>query len=242
MKTTRKLLLFDIDGTLISVQRQAARQLVRNVLAEALQIDVSPTFTWVLGGKTDFQIFQEIAHHFALPPEYVEERRELVIKTLIDHTLALSSVDFVERLEGTLELLQVLAGRDDVVLGVLTGNIRQTAYLKLQPHGFDAYFPFGAFGCDNMQRAALPPVALERANVFLGEQRGEALSEPVFTPENTVIIGDTLNDIHCARAHNIPVLAVATGSVAFEDLHAHNPNYIVRDFAHTQQIVNILVS
>jgi phosphoglycolate phosphatase-like HAD superfamily hydrolase len=227
-----KLLLFDIDGTLVSVEREASRQLLRDVVRETIDVVLPADYVFHLGGKTDFQIMTEIATEFAVAPSVLEEHRAFIKERLIAHTERLSSLTFVTMLSGVRDLLDALAQRDDITLGLLTGNIRQTAYLKLRPHSVDALFPFGAFGCDHIKRNELPPIALRRANAHV--QGGK------FNARNTRIIGDTLNDIACARAHGIPVVAVATGPVSYERLAEEQPEVLVRDFSDTAQMLDIL--
>ncbi len=243
MNTNKRLLLFDIDGTLVSVERAASRQMLRDVLAEVLDIPIAPDFVWELGGKTDFQIVHEIAAHFQLPAAMVDERREFIKESLTKRTEPLATPSLVELLEGVQELVHRLSERDDVTLGLLTGNIKQTAYLKLRPYSLEGFFSFGAFGCDHVQRTELPPIAIHRANTFVHASNRNYISPsapPSFTLEKTMIIGDTLNDIACARAHAIPVLAVATGAVSYERLAEAAPEFLVHDFSDTAGIVKIL--
>jgi phosphoglycolate phosphatase-like HAD superfamily hydrolase len=229
-----KLLLFDIDGTLVSVEREASRQLLRDVVRETIGVVLPAGYVFHLGGKTDFQIMTEIASEFDVPLSVLKAKRALVKERLISHTERLSSVAFVNILAGVQALLEALSVRDDVTLGLLTGNIKQTAYLKLRPYRMDMLFPFGAFGCDHIERTELPPIAIHRANAHT--------QGTIFTPRNTIIIGDTLNDIACARAHGIPVVSVATGPISYERLAEEQPDYVVRDFSNTVQILEILTS
>jgi phosphoglycolate phosphatase len=237
----KKLLLFDIDGTLVSVERQASRQLLRDVVRETTGITLPADYVFQLGGKTDFQIMHEIARDFSLSPELIESRRNDIIASLVQHTENLATPELILRLAGVQELIAALAERSsDVVLGLLTGNIKQTAYLKLRPSRLGEVFAFGAFGCDHINRSALPPIAIHRANAASVLAQTASASSTPFTPENTIIIGDTLNDIACARAHAIPVLAVATGAVSYDVLAAERPDFLVHDFSNTAQIVDIL--
>ena len=105
-------------------------------------------------------------------------------------------------LPGIEELLAECAARRDVVLGLLTGNWHGGARIKLARFGLERYFAFGAFGEDGLERSELPPVALERAFEATGRR---------FAPHQTLIVGDSVRDVECARANGMPVLAVATG-------------------------------
>ena len=95
--------------------------------------------------------------------------------------------------------------------------------MKLKAFNFDKYFPFGAFGCDHEDRNKLPPIAIDRANVYLGSD--------VFSTANALIIGDSPKDIECAKSNNLPVLAVATGNADMKMLDVYNPDVVLNDFS-----------
>lgn len=231
-----KLLLFDIDGTLVSVERTASRAMLRRVVEEIFSIVLPPDFEFQLGGKTDYQIMTEVAQALSLPTTIVEEQREKIQVTLTAHTEPLSNPETMRLLEGVRVLVETLAAREDVALALLTGNLETTAYLKLRPHGLDGHFPIGAFGSDHIDRAMLPPIALHRANKHYNHFTN---SGKKFSPENTLIIGDTLNDIHCAKANGIKTLAVATGTVSMETLRSAGAEYVVENFADVRAITDI---
>lgn len=228
----KKLLLFDIDGTLVSVERTASRAMLRRVVEEVFDTTLPQDFVFQLGGKTDYQIMTETAERLGIPTRYVQERRTKIYDILTEHTTPLSNPEQMRVLNGVKELIATLEQHEDVTLGLLTGNIKPTAYLKLRPHDLEHSFRFGAFGCDHIGRAELPPIALDRANTHLGR--------PSFTFENTVIIGDTLNDIRCAKAHDIKVVAVATGHDSAETLQRAGADVVVENFANTQAMVRLL--
>jgi phosphoglycolate phosphatase-like HAD superfamily hydrolase len=229
----KKLLLFDIDGTLVSVEKMSSRAMLRRVVEEVFEMTLPSDFVFHLGGKTDYQIMTETAERLGIPTSLVGERRTLIHEKLVEHTTPLSNQAQMRVLEGVLELVARLQEQEDVTLGLLTGNIKPTAYLKLRPHSLDAVFSFGAFGCDHIERTMLPPIALSRANAHVGRK--------AFTSENTVIIGDTLNDIRCAKAHGIKVVAVASGHDSVETLRNADADVVVSDFADTQGMVGLLV-
>jgi len=150
---------------------------------------------------------------------------------------------YTERLERTLdrermrlllgarELVERLAARPDLEVGLLTGNWERGARSKLARFGLNAHLPFGAFGGDGIDREDLPPVAWRRA--------AERCGTP-FAPEATLIIGDSLQDIACARAHGIPVLAVATGFVDAAVLREAEPDWLAADLHEAARVVDWL--
>jgi phosphoglycolate phosphatase-like HAD superfamily hydrolase len=123
-------------------------------------------------------------------------------------------------LPGVGEVLEELARRRDVLLGLVTGNWEPGARTKLSRFDLNRFFSFGAFGCDAVERSDLPPVALERAERIAGRS---------FRPEEALIVGDTVHDVACARAHGIPVIAVATGRTTAEALRAGGADRVVAD-------------
>jgi phosphoglycolate phosphatase len=131
-------------------------------------------------------------------------------------------------LPGVTELLERLAVRSDLEVALLTGNWERGARSKLARFDLNAYFPYGAFGGDGIDREDLPPVAWRRAMERTGE---------TFAPEDTLIIGDSLQDIACAHAHGIPVLAVATGFVSAEALAGAAPDGLVEDLRQASSCV-----
>src|SRR5262245_27908145 len=123
---------------------------------------------------------------------------------------------------GIRDLVEALAARDDVVVGLLTGNIEAGARIKLRPTGLWPRFRLGAYGSDDADRTRLPGVAASRAERLVGR---------VFRGADTVIVGDTPRDIGCARAFGARAIAVATGWHTLEDLGAHSPDYAFADFS-----------
>ena len=121
-----------------------------------------------------------------------------------------------------------------VVLGLVTGNTRETAPVKLAAAGIDpALFPFGAFGDEALSRNDLPPRALRRARVWAGH--------PI-AAEDCTVVGDTPADIACARAGGMRVLAVATGWHTAEALAAHQPDHLLPDFTDLERVLPILTA
>jgi phosphoglycolate phosphatase-like HAD superfamily hydrolase len=123
---------------------------------------------------------------------------------------------------GVRELVETLAARDDVLVGLLTGNIEVGARIKLRPTGLWPFFRLGAYGSDHADRTRLPQVAASRAERLVGR---------VFLGPDTVIIGDTPRDIGCARAFGARAIAVATGWHSLEDLAAHRPDHAFADLS-----------
>ncbi len=213
-----RLLLFDIDGTLIDCggqTRQPFAEALTEVFGETGAVD-----RYDFSGKTDTRIVYDLLRgagrsHDEIWPR-IGEVREAYLPRL-ERGLARERMRL---LPGVGELLDALAERSDVTLGLLTGNWERGARIKLSRHDLNRYFRFGSFGDEFLDREELPPVALGRA----AERTGRA-----FGPSETVIIGDAIPDVACARAHGIRCLAVATGKTPGERLEAAGPDRLAAD-------------
>lgn len=213
-----RLILFDIDGTLLECGPQ-----VRPILAEILtQVfgTAGRVETYDFAGRTDPGIVLDLLTEAGMPQEEILARLPEAKRRYAELLERSLDRERMRLLPGVLEVLEGLLRRDDVALGLLTGNWEPGARTKLSRFDLNRFFDFGAFGCDGVYRSDLPPVALDRAERRLGRR---------FRPEETLIVGDTLHDVACARAHGIPVLAVATGRTTAETLREGGADRVVAD-------------
>ncbi len=214
-----KLILFDIDGTLV-ITHGAGREATRSAMTE-----VFGTFGALVGhqfgGKTDWLTLHELLPDAGIAHEEIERRMEAYNVAMGVHLDAIIAQYVVEACPGGLELVTALSQRSDVGIGIVTGNVSSTAPIKLRAAGFDpGMFPVGAYGHEAMERDHLPELALARAAAHYGYP---------FTPQEVIIVGDTLADIACARALGAVAVAVATGFERVEDLQAAEPDYFLND-------------
>jgi phosphoglycolate phosphatase len=213
-----KLVLFDIDGTLVSCGPQ-----VRPIFASAL-VDVFGTAGDVdrydFTGRTDPGIVLDLVTGAGVPEGVVRAGLPRMREIYTGRLEAALERDGMRLLPGVVEILERLERRDDVVVALLTGNWEPGAKAKLSRFDLNRFFPFGAFGCDGVERAELPPVALDRAERIRGRR---------FLPAEVLIIGDSVHDVSCAHAHGIPCLAVGTGRTPAEDLQAAGADWLVPD-------------
>ena len=227
-----KVALFDIDGTLLWTKGAGRRAMER---ALAANIGTSGPADHRYDGKTDRQIVREAMRHEGFADAEVDARMERVMANYVaELTVELERDDHgVELLPGVLELLDALEKRDDVVLGLLTGNVVHGAERKLRCVGIEfARFPVGAFGSDGEHRHDLPAIARDRASAHIGRPvRGDAC----------VIIGDTPSDIACGRGIGARAIAVATGHYDVASLEACNPHAVFPDLTDTMAIVRAIV-
>jgi phosphoglycolate phosphatase-like HAD superfamily hydrolase len=216
-----RLVLFDVDGTLLTASgagRRALEQAMRDVYGTAGPID-----SYDFRGGTDPQIIRDLLGHagldeatIAASEAAVYRRYEALLETEIGDGRA------VNVYPGVRQLVETLAGRADVLVGLLTGNIEAGARIKLRPTGLWPHFRLGAYGSDHADRTRLPVVAATRAEQLVGRQ---------FLGADTVIIGDTPRDVGCARAFGARAIAVATGWHSVQDLSAHRPDHVFADFS-----------
>jgi phosphoglycolate phosphatase len=210
------LLLWDIDGTLINSGGAGMRAL-RAALHRAFAIRGS-TEDIDFAGRTDRWIMRQIFAKFGLPAseENFGRYADAYVAALPEE-LGRAGAGI---LPGVGAILEDTARRGGVAQGLLTGNLRRGAEVKLGFHGLWGYFPFGAFADDSERRDDLGPHALRRARERLGVD---------FPPERVWIIGDTPHDIACARAIGAKALAVATGLYPADVLAAHAPAAVLAD-------------
>jgi phosphoglycolate phosphatase-like HAD superfamily hydrolase len=217
-----RLVLFDIDGTLLSAGGISARAL-EAALVETFGT-AGPAAGYDYSGKTDPQIVRELMRGAGLGDPAIEELRALALERYARRLAEWIRPEHVRPKPGVLALLESLEGRRDVTLGLLTGNLEPCARLKLEPIAANRFFGFGAFGSDDEDRYRLPAVALDRAR----EATGVA-----FEGSDTVIVGDSVHDVRCGRALGVRAVAVSTGRTSAAALAGAGPDHLVSDFSDT---------
>jgi phosphoglycolate phosphatase-like HAD superfamily hydrolase len=231
--TARRLVLFDIDATLL-LTAGAGRRAITAALAEEVA-DVSGFHAVHFDGKTDPQIISELLHAAGHAPPHDQERVQALCRRYV--TLLQSELGGAEPgtvlMPGIRELLARLMEQDAVVLGLLTGNLVEGAALKLRSAGLDpASFKVGAYGSDSAVRSDLPAIAADRARPFFG---GTAPAG-----HDVVIVGDTPSDVQCGEGIGARAIAVATGRWSRADLLAHNPYAVFDDLSDTDAVVRAI--
>lgn len=222
-----RLVLFDIDGTLIT-DGGAARDAYALAL-EAVYGYRGELRRYDFSGRTDPQITHMVLGDAGVSAEDIDA----AMPRLWQHYLGAlehSAHGRVRELPGVRPLLETLAADARVVLGLLTGNIEPGARVKLGNVALNDFFPFGAFGSDSARREELPPIAVERASRVAGHH---------FDGRDVVIIGDSIYDIRCGVPHGATTIAIASGKTSAATLLAESPDHF---FASAEPLDEILAA
>ncbi len=226
----RKLILFDIDGTLLTTNgrgREAFRKAIEDTFGCPFD-DSQVSFS----GKTDQQILGEVLQIMGVRGAPGDPSWMRALDLYRSFMLAKLTAREVVVLPGVRDLLRRLNKRPDVQLGLLTGNLEDMAYHKLRLASLDSHFPFGAFGSDHADRYELPAIAVARAADRAGYK---------YEGEDVVIVGDTEHDIGCARAASALAVAVCTGRASRSELECFQPHVLLDDLSDTNRFLRAVV-
>lgn len=230
MTAWRRLVLWDVDGTLLSARGAGRRALARaleRVYGTAGHID-----GYDFRGKTDPRIVLDLMGAAGLAPDAIragfDQCFELYACGLAEE---IGDGGSVKLLPGVADLVRRLDGMRGILQGLLTGNIQEGARIKLEPTGLQRFFRTGAYGSDHADRRLLPSLAARRAEALVGHR---------FAPADVLVIGDTPLDVECARAFGAVAVAVATGFHPREELAALGPDLLFDDFADVEGAAALL--
>jgi phosphoglycolate phosphatase len=228
-----RLVLFDIDGTLLN-SGGMGRAAMQRALGLVFGSPGNPSYRY--DGKTDKQIVRDVMRMEGHNDQHIDARMEKLIELYLDGLRegAKSGKFNVRPLEGVIPLLDALESRQDVVLGLLTGNVEPGARIKLTAAGIDPdRFRVNAFGSDHEHRPELPAIAQRRAGETLGLN---------IAGERLVVIGDTPSDIECGRSLGAKAIGVASGHYTVEQLQSHNPYATFSSLKNTAQLLDSILN
>ena len=219
-RTNIKAILFDIDGTILNCNKAG-----RVALAKAA-VDTFGTVGRMdsvdFQGKTDPSILAESLSIMGLSDKDIADKSEILKEKYFQYLKESINKYEVVVFPGIKDILLKLSAREDIMLGLLTGNFTESARIKLGSHDLNRFFEFGAFGDDAPIRNLLPEVAQKR----IAERYDLQIDF-----KNTIIIGDTIYDVRCAKYAGAVSIAVGTGWGEQELLKKENPDYYFDDLS-----------
>ena len=225
--------LFDIDSTLLRTQGAGRAAFAETFRAEFDIEQFEGDISFV--GRSDRAIVEEVLTRHGVgddPGTWQRFRRSYLPR--LARTLAARRGGL---LPGVLPLLRAIRARPDIALGLLTGNIAAGARLKLRHYGIDAFFDFGGYGDVHTDRSGIAAEALGAADSFLRTRHRLSAQ-----PGRTTVIGDTPEDVRCARAIAAKAIAVATGGSSLSELAAETPDRALPDLTDWDAILEIITA
>jgi len=223
------IILFDIDGTLLHIGgagKMAMIQAFKDIYGVSYNFDGI-----VMAGKTDEEILKEAIHKvgFIGKNNQIEMFKKRYFQLLMRNIRRKFPGEKIY--PGVKPLLDKLIKYKNVKLGIITGNWKISAFIKLKHFDLDRYFEFGAFADDAVSREDLLPFALKRCNIV-----------KTINVKDVILIGDTPRDVNCAKTHGTISIGVATGSYTTEDLVAKGADLVIRDLNDTSSIISWIFS
>jgi phosphoglycolate phosphatase-like HAD superfamily hydrolase len=218
--------LFDIDGTLLASGGAGKAAMERALVTEfgVDCIDHSVPFS----GRTDRAIGHDLLRIHGLEPS--EQNWQRFLAEYLGHLPGHLASHDGKVLPGIASLLERLAEREDVAVGLLTGNVREGAWLKLSHYELFHHFSFGGFGDHHWERDDVAREALDVVQKEYGDN---------FNPDRIWVIGDTPLDVQCARCIGARVAAVGTGWHSMSELEAARPDLLVADFTDAAPLLEL---
>lgn len=232
-----RILLWDLDGTLVHGQRYGVFKDYTVPMLEAVFGTAGSLRGMIVSGMTDLQIVEEALRDKGITRAQISARKDELLRCYMEEMKRATGNgnQIISAMPGAREVLQRIEAHPRYLSALLTGNIEPAARLKIEITGLAQFFRLpGAFGDDSFDRRDLPALAAQRINEHLGAD---------LQPEQFIVIGDTPNDIACARHFGARVLAVATGRIhSAEDLAACEPDALLPDLSNSELFMETLDS
>ena len=221
----KPILLFDIDGTLLHVKKNFLHEIIHQILTEFELSDISLK-NRSFAGRTDRDIFSELIEEFSHTRDLYDSVSARYIKLMTENL----SAEYVDMIEGVLDAID-FARLHNIPVGLCTGNYREVAYAKVGAVGLNKVFGFGGFGCDHHDRNHLPGLA--------SMEYKKRFSQPAES-KRFIVIGDTPNDVRCARYFGAKAVAVTTGGFNKMQLRKSKPDLILDSLRRPEKWLNQL--
>lgn len=222
-----KLVLYDIDGTLITAGGAGTRSLNR---AFHRLFGIEEAFRTIsMAGKTDPQIMREGLKLHGL--DHLDGNVDKMIGQYLFFLKEEIENPMRHIMPGIQESLDLFGDRG-ITIGLLTGNLEKGAKIKLSPFGIFDYFNSGAFGSDHEDRNELLPIAIEK-------YKKQGLE---FSPKDCYVIGDTPRDVQCAKVHGAYCIAVATGPYSVDDLRNTEADIVFESLENVEKCYSFIMN
>jgi phosphoglycolate phosphatase len=230
-----RILLWDLDGTLVHGKRYGVFKDYTIPMLEAVFGTSGSLRGMIVSGMTDLQIVELALRDKGITRAHISARKEELLRCYMEEMRRATGNgnQTIEAMPGAREVLQRIEEHPRYLSALLTGNIEPAAHLKVEITGLAEFVRLpGAFGNDSFDRRDLPALAAQRINEHLGAD---------LQPEQFIVIGDTPNDIACARHFGARVLAVATGRIhSAEELAACEPDALLPDLLDAEAVIRTL--
>jgi len=230
-----RVLLWDLDGTLVRGKRFGTFKDYTAPMLESVFGTAGCLRELVVSGMTDLQIVELALRGEGITREHIYLRRDELRRCYLEEMqrAVTTGAHVIEPIPGGREVLQAVAEHPRYASALLTGNIEPAAHFKVEVAGLAEFFTLpGAFGDESFDRRDLPASAARRINKYLGAE---------LKPEQFIVIGDTPNDIACARHFGARVVAVATGRIhSAEDLRAGEPDALLPNLLDVDLVMKTL--
>ena len=235
ISSSLRILLWDLDGTLVRGERYGVFKDYTVPMLKSVFGTSGSLGEMMVSGMTDLQIVEEALRCEGITRDHIMARKDELLRCYIEEMKRATGngAHLIHAMPGGREVLQRVADHPRYQSALLTGNIKPAAYLKVELTGLAEFFQLpGAFGDESFDRRDLPALAAQRIAEYLGAQ---------LEPQQFIVIGDTPNDIACARHFGARVLAVATGRMhSAEELLAHEPDALVPDLLDADLVMRTL--
>lgn len=225
----QKILLFDIDGTLLLTGGAGSRA-------------INDTFLKLYGirnawgntqphGRTDFMIFEEIIRRVLKKKIAGKEKTEIFKTYERSFKFQINRDPGFRLMPGAAQTLEILRRQKKFFLAIQTGNFKRVSMMKLKRGEIRHYFKTGGYGCDAAAREKIIAKALSRSFKLLGR--------PI-PRENIFVIGDAPQDILAGKALRLKTIGVLTGRARSKDLLPCRPDHIFENLTNTDKLLKIL--
>jgi len=235
LPSSLRILLWDLDGTLVRGPRYGVFKDYTIPMLERVFGTAGCLGEMIVSGMTDLQIIEEALRGEGITREHISARKDELRRCYIEEMQRAvgNGAHIIEAMPGACEALQAAHEHPRYLSALLTGNIEPAAHLKVEITGLAEFFNLpGAFGDESFDRRDLPALAAQRINEHLGAS---------LLPEQFIVIGDTPNDIACARHFGARVLAVGTGRIhSNEELRACKPDALLPDLLDVKLFIKTL--